>query len=104
VSRFVSRQHALLLRNPDGDWIVDLKSTNGTSVNSQLVRQRRLVHGDVISIGNHRLRYQNSAARPGVPEPTARADQLSETMVMRSLQAVVAQAPADAEPASTTAA
>jgi hypothetical protein len=88
-SRFVSRQHALLIRNGDGDWLVDLKSTNGTSVNSQLVTQRRLMHGDIISLGNHQLQYLNpsgdlldSAGAPG-------HDQLSETIVMRSLQSAL---------------
>lgn len=86
LSRFISRQHALFLRNASGDWIVDLKSTNGTSVNSALIRQRRLVHGDIISIGNHRLRYHNPAAPPRLPAPEPSGEQLSETMVMRSLK------------------
>ena len=86
LSRFISRQHALFLRNASGDWIVDLKSTNGTSVNSALIRQRRLAHGDIISIGNHRLRYHNPAASPRLPAPEPSGEQLSETMVMRSLK------------------
>lgn len=86
LSRFISRQHALFLRNASGDWIVDLKSTNGTSVNSALIRQRRLVHGDIISIGNHRLRYHNPAAPPRLPAPEPSGEQLGETMVMRSLK------------------
>lgn len=91
-SRYISRQHALLIRSPDGDWLVDLKSTNGTSVNSQLVTQRRLAHGDVISIGNHRLQYRNAAGSWIESHSTASHDQLSETMVMRSLQSVLASA------------
>lgn len=89
LSRFVSRQHALFLRNDSGDWIVDLKSTNGTSVNSTLIRQRRLAHGDIISIGNHRLRYHNPAAPPRLPGPEPADEQLGETTVMRSLQPVI---------------
>ena len=89
-SRFTSRQHALLIRSADGDWVVDLKSTNGTSVNSQVISQHRLNHGDVISIGNHRLLYRNPTGRwvqaPALPGH----DQLSETMVMRSLHGVTA--------------
>lgn len=86
LSRFISRQHALFLRNASGDWIVDLKSTNGTSVNSALIRQRRLVHGDIIGIGNHRLHYHNPAAPPLLQSPEPSGEQLSETMVMRSLK------------------
>jgi len=87
IDRFVSRQHALFLRNASGDWILDLKSTNGTSVNSVLVRQRRLAHGDIINIGNHRLLYHNPAARTAGPLPAPGSEQLGDTAVMRSLQA-----------------
>lgn len=86
-SRFVSRQHALLVRNADGDWLIDLKSTNGTGVNSQLVEHRQLGDGDIISIGNHRLKYCNPAAAGIAPRRPAR-DRLDETVVMRSLQAL----------------
>lgn len=82
--RFVSRQHALIVRNPDGDWIVDLKSTNGTIVNSQVTGQRRLDHGDVVAIGNYRIAYRNPAAAADRPAPAR--DPLGETVVMRSLQ------------------
>jgi hypothetical protein len=88
ASRFVSRQHALLVRNPDGDWLIDLNSTNGTSVNSQLIEHRRLIDGDVISIGNYRLHYENPAGHPLAPPAHATREQLSETMVMRSLRAL----------------
>ena len=73
ASRYVSRQHALLLRNADGEWLIDLNSTNGTSVNSKVVRQQRLEHGDIINIGNYRLLYENPDRpyrdRPGRAEP-----------------------------------
>jgi hypothetical protein len=100
ASRFVSRQHALIIRNDDGDWLVDLKSTNGTSVNSRLVRNHHLRDGDVISIGHYRLRYENAAARPE-SRSTAACDHLSETVVMRSLQAIADGRPV-ALPAANT--
>jgi hypothetical protein len=85
-SRFISRQHALLVHKPDGDWLIDLKSTNGTSINSRLIEQQRLDDGDVISIGNHRLFYRNPLSRWRNYGTAATPDQLSETMVMRSIQ------------------
>lgn len=93
LDRFVSRQHALLLRKPSGDWIIDLNSTNGTSVNSVLVHERRLEHGDVISLGNHRLLYHHPAARPAGPLPRAAAGQTAETSIMRSLRAAMETEP-----------
>jgi pSer/pThr/pTyr-binding forkhead associated (FHA) protein len=88
ASRYVSRHHALLLRNQDGDWLIDLKSMNGTSVNSKVTEQQRLTHGDLITIGNYRLRYENPAARSELTPAQPNRDQLSETVVMRSLQAL----------------
>lgn len=86
--RFVSRQHALLIRSGEALWLIDLRSTNGTIVNSELIQQRRLEHGDIVSLGNFRLRYEDPAqpARPARGAEEA-ADSLSETTVMRSLQA-----------------
>lgn len=92
LDRFVSRQHALFMQRDGRDWIIDLNSTNGTIVNSLLVRQRCLVHGDIISLGNHQLLYHQPAMRKAFSDeqqPTAPAAQLSDTMVMRSLQAVL---------------
>lgn len=54
----VSRHHSILV--PDGGvWvIVDLNSTNGTTVNGQQVRQRVLANDDCIGIGRFQLVYE----------------------------------------------
>jgi hypothetical protein len=56
-SRYVSRNHAALLVTRDDVVIVDLKSTNGTLVNGVAAVRQSLDHGDVLNIGNFRLRY-----------------------------------------------
>ena len=71
----------------DGEYYYAETLANGTSVNSVLVRQRRLAHGDIINIGNHRLLYHNPAARTAGPLPAPGSEQLGDTAVMRSLQA-----------------
>ncbi|MBM4196423.1 MAG: FHA domain-containing protein [Gammaproteobacteria bacterium] len=102
AGRFISRQHALLVRSADGDWLIDLKSTNGTTVNSRLIRQHRLEDGDVISIGNVRLHYSRPAAATSSPTrddaPAAGHDPFGETVVMRSLQAILDSAPREPAP------
>lgn len=85
ASRFVSRHHALLVNQPDGAYIVDLKSTNGTYVNSARIENQSLKHDDVISIGSYRLRYVN--AERATPSPIVAEDHtnFTDTMVMQSL-------------------
>jgi hypothetical protein len=56
-SRYVSRHHAALVVTPDAVVIVDLRSTNGTLVNGQVTASQQLEHGDLLAIGNFRLRY-----------------------------------------------
>jgi pSer/pThr/pTyr-binding forkhead associated (FHA) protein len=84
-SRYVSRHHALIVVQDAHAWVADLKSMNGTYVNSRRVAQQALRHEDVISIGNHRVKYLNPAARPAAAgeEPG-----LADTAIMRSLQEV----------------
>jgi Protein of unknown function (DUF3662)/FHA domain len=57
----VSRRHAEVRRADDGTeghLLVDLGSTNGTKVNGMAVRTHRLQHGDEITVGSTKLRYE----------------------------------------------
>jgi type II secretory pathway predicted ATPase ExeA len=54
--QFVSGQHALLIRDKNAVVLVDLKSRNGTFVNSRRVRSKVLLHNDIVSLGDHRLK------------------------------------------------
>lgn len=56
---FVSARHARIEPRPDGVWIEDLGSTNGTHVNgAQLQGARALRPGDVVRIGETELQLQ----------------------------------------------
>jgi hypothetical protein len=55
-----SRQHAEVRRGPDGFRVVDLGSTNGTTVNGTVVGEHLLRDGDVIGVGNTAIRYEES--------------------------------------------
>jgi Protein of unknown function (DUF3662)/FHA domain len=55
-----SRRHAEL-RPSDAGWVlVDLGSTNGTTVNGERIRERVLADGDVIGIGATQIRFEES--------------------------------------------
>jgi hypothetical protein len=58
-SRFVSRNHAVLIVTDAEAHIVDLRSTNPTRVNGQPVQNRALVSGDLLSVGNYQLRFDS---------------------------------------------
>ncbi len=54
----ISRQHVQFLRQPDGDYVQDLGSRNGTLVNGEPLRTPRLLQvGDAILLGNVHLEY-----------------------------------------------
>ena len=54
----VSGQHAAIDTTPNGSFVLDLGSTNGTLVNNQPVKKHLLQHDDVIDIGKYKLRFQ----------------------------------------------
>ena len=53
----VSDEHAIILRTDDGFLIEDLNSRNGLALNGKEVHQQKLRAGDVIEIGNFRIRF-----------------------------------------------
>jgi pSer/pThr/pTyr-binding forkhead associated (FHA) protein len=56
---FASARHARLEPRPDGVWVEDVGSTNGTFVNGiRLERPRKLAPGDVVRVGETDLRYE----------------------------------------------
>lgn len=54
----VSRNHARIIREGDDFIIEDLRSTNGTEVNGQPIRRRRLADGDVLKLANSTLQFR----------------------------------------------
>ncbi|GGI02909.1 FhaA domain-containing protein [Egicoccus halophilus] len=48
----VSREHAALVRRGDGWWVIDLNSTNGTSVNGVHAAEQPVASGDRIELGD----------------------------------------------------
>jgi hypothetical protein len=56
----VSRHHAQLRRSPEGYRVIDLGSTNGTTVNGSPVADHLLRDGDAIGVGNTQIRFEES--------------------------------------------
>jgi general secretion pathway protein A len=71
-SVFVSRYHALILRDGKQDILLDLGSTNGLLVNSRRIVRRSLRDNDLIQIGPTRATYRTTlpaAAASQQPDP-----------------------------------
>lgn len=62
VHEWISRHHAMLIRNERSTVIVDLKSRNGTYVNGERITSHVLVNNDIISLGDHRLKFVDPTA------------------------------------------
>ncbi len=53
----VSRHHAILVRHGAAALLMDMNSKNGTFVNSQRIKDQVVVHNDIITIGNHQIKF-----------------------------------------------
>ncbi len=58
----ISGYHSQISSVLDDCFLEDLDSTNGTFVNSKIVKKQALKDGDIIDIGNHRIKYVNHLA------------------------------------------
>ncbi|MGI9247580.1 MAG: FHA domain-containing protein [Woeseiaceae bacterium] len=82
-SSFISRHHALLVREGSSTFLMDLNSTNGTFVNAKRVSNHVLAHDDVITIGHHKIKFCDPHAL--TPSELGGAEFL-ETTVMTTLE------------------
>jgi type II secretory pathway predicted ATPase ExeA len=101
TSSFISRHHALLVRHGSATFLMDLNSTNGTFVNSRRVSNHVLVHDDVITLGNHRIKFND-------PHATKRGsldgEEFADTVIMKTLEdmrALLAQENTEILPTAT---
>jgi FHA domain/Domain of unknown function (DUF4388) len=73
-SRNVSNYHAEILMEPEGLVLRDLGSTNGTYVNEERVKRRKLTAGDRIRIGGNEITVQltsGEGAKESEPAPSS---------------------------------
>jgi pSer/pThr/pTyr-binding forkhead associated (FHA) protein len=76
----VSGHHARIVKVQAVFFLEDLKSTNGTAVNGRPITRHQLHDADVITIGQHRLVFQENAT-PSTAAPASSVD-LDRTMVL----------------------
>ena len=82
-SRFVSRHHMLLVRHGSSTFLMDLNSTNGTFVNSRRVSNHVLIDDDIITVGNHRIKFCDPHA---TQRGTLDGAEFADTGIMKTLE------------------
>ena len=61
---------------------MDLNSTNGTFVNSRRVSNQVMVHEDIISLGNHRIKFIDPNAKE---RAVLEGSDFADTVIMKDL-------------------
>ncbi|HET7438195.1 MAG TPA: FHA domain-containing protein [Nitrospira sp.] len=79
----VSSRHVKIVRVQSVYFVEDLKSTNGTAVNGKPIDRAQLHDADVITIGQHRIIFQDSAPAPAAPASASLTD-MEKTMAISS--------------------
>ena len=81
-SRFVSRHHLLLVRHGNTTFMMDLNSSNGTFVNSRRVSNHVLIDNDIITVGNHRIKFCDPHA---TNRGSITGNEFTDTAIMKTL-------------------
>ncbi|MBI5434222.1 MAG: sigma 54-interacting transcriptional regulator [Planctomycetes bacterium] len=65
-SNLVSRHHCRIEQGPEGTWIIDLESSNGTQVNGEKVKRKVINNGDRLGVGRAHLQvFLSETTEPG---------------------------------------
>ena len=80
---YVSKMHAMLQVYSNAVVLIDLNSTNGTTVNSRIAQKTILRNGDIISLGRYRIKIDGAPALS--PEMDERI-KTSDTLTMQNLE------------------
>ncbi len=69
TSTLVSRHHCRIETGPEGVWVIDLGSANGTSVNGTKVTRKLLEQGDRLQVGGARILLEPVSGDEDVDHP-----------------------------------
>jgi len=81
--RYVSKMHAMLQVYSNAVVLLDLNSTNGTTVNSMVVQKTILRNNDIVTLGHYRIKIENVPAINAEMDERIRA---ADTVMMENLE------------------
>lgn len=79
---YVSKLHAMVQVYANALLLIDLNSTNGTTINSRVMEKSVLRSDDIISLGRYRLKVENA---PAIDNEMDERLKSSDTMTMQTL-------------------
>ena len=82
-NRYISKHHALLVSSGYGLVLVDMKSRNGTFVNSERIQNRILQNNDIVALGDYRIKVICPAAYTASLSPVP---VLADTAKMQNIE------------------
>jgi adenylate cyclase len=88
LDRIVSKEHAQIIRQPDGRFIFrDLGSLNGSFMQGERLTEHVLRDGDEITLGSTRLSYQERSAADALLQKVTIAPSATEALIRQKIQA-----------------
>ena len=68
-SKVISGHHAQIVTDLQLSRVEDLNSSNGVYVGSKRVRRCKLIDGDIITVGRHKILYRSLRGKKQIPDP-----------------------------------
>ena len=88
LDRIVSKEHAQVLRQPDGRYLFrDLGSLNGSFLHGERVHEHILREGDEIMLGSTSLTFQEKSAQDSLLQKVTIAPSVTEALIRQKIQA-----------------
>jgi adenylate cyclase len=86
LDRIVSKEHAQILRQPDGRFLFrDLGSLNGSFLRGERMSEHILKDGDEITLGSTRLTYQERSPEDSLLEKVTIAPAATESLIRKKV-------------------
>ncbi len=87
LDRIVSKEHAQVLRQPDGSYLFrDLGSLNGSFLRGERVHEHLLREGDEIVLGSTTLTFQERSAQDSLLQKVTIAPSATEALIRQKIQ------------------
>jgi len=88
LDRIVSKEHAQVLRQPDGRYLFrDLGSLNGSFLHGERVHEHLLREGDEIMLGSTSLTFHEKSAQDSLLQKVTIAPSVTEALIRQKIQA-----------------